>query len=131
VMYDAAGKRHLLPHLHDRANPDWRGRRTRCAGSGCGNAAPTGPRSRTSTVTIERERTPADARGQHRLHRVGCRDSCSGVVVFVVVIRQRWYKDENSFTATVLSPAVLIGGLPVAAFVITWVVVALRRRATK
>src|SRR6266702_3302582 len=130
AMYDAAGKRHLLPHLHDRNNLDLARtadtlRRIWLRQRGADWAA-----IPNVTVTIQRERTRPMPAINSAFIALGAA-IVLGIVVFVVVIVSGGYQDENSVTATVFSPAVLIGGFPVAAFVITWVVVALRRRTSR
>ncbi|HYS36408.1 MAG TPA: hypothetical protein VEO01_12325, partial [Pseudonocardiaceae bacterium] len=82
------------------------------------------------TVTIQRERTRPMPAINSAFIALGAA-MVLAFIVFVVVIVSGGYQDENSVTATVFSPAVLIGGFPVAAFVITWVVVALRRRTSR
>lgn len=130
VVYDTAGRRFMLPHMTERTVPGleqevatlravWAARRG-------GDWAPAP--AVVDRITRDRKRPLPAA----LVALTACLIAfLAALVLFVIVLAAGGYSDADSFASRVLTPVVLIMGIPCATYVVALVVIVGRRRADR
>jgi len=127
VVYDSGGRRHLLPHLHDRSGLNLAQEVATLRGLWTlGRGENWLPDSDIAARIAYTRKHPMRLTIVALLGAVAA--FLAGFVIFFVALISGGYADGG---ATVFSPPVLLGVLPITAYVATLVAVGIRRRADR
>jgi hypothetical protein len=130
ALYDAAGKRYFLPHLHDRAGLDLARevavlREVWILGRGEDWV----PVPRIAARIAETRRHPTPLSTVALLTAIGV--FVVATMLFVILLLTGTYDGNHGGVATVLSPFLLMLGVPTVVYIATLLIVAARRRADR